>query len=101
VKQALFVALFELFEAFAQGDKLRIVLVLAQAGDELDLDFLGFLVRVLGIKQPSRTSASITRVSRSSRTVSRCTFSCTSSMVLAPRACQSSLPLPLGGFTDS
>ncbi len=26
--------------------------MLAQAGDELDLDFPGFLVRVLGIEQP-------------------------------------------------
>lgn len=45
-----------------------------------------------------RTSASITRVSRSSCTVSRCTFSCTNWTVFAPRACHSSLPWPLGGW---
>ena len=51
MEQALFVPFLELFEAFAQGDKLRIVFVPAQPGDELDLDFLGFLVRLFGIEQ--------------------------------------------------
>ena len=55
----------------------------------------------LASRRPSNTSASKTKVSMSSRMVSKCTFSWTSSIVLAPRACQSRLPLPLGGFTDS
>ena len=53
----------------------------------------------LGISSRSSSmSASSTSVSRSSRTASTWTFSWISSMVLAPSACQSSLPLPLGGL---
>jgi len=71
----------------------------------------GFTVEVQGIRAflpgsaslriSSNTCASITSVSTSSRTDSTWTFSLMSSTVFAPRACQSSLPLPLGGFTDS
>ena len=43
----------------------------------------------------------MTSVSRSSRTRSTWMFSWIRSSVFAPRACHSSLPLPLGGFTDS
>ncbi len=48
----------------------------------------------------SSRSASSTRVSRSSRSVSTWTFWWISSMVLAPRECQISLPWPLDGCTD-
>jgi hypothetical protein len=101
VQQSLFRFLLEFFQALAQSDKLRVVLVLAQPGDEFDFDLLGFLAGSLASSSPSSTSASITRVSRSSRTVSRCTFSWAKSMVFAPSVCLSSLPWPLGGFTES
>ena len=48
----------------------------------------------------SNRSASSTKVSRSSRTASTCTFWWISSMVLAPSECQISLPWPLEGCTD-
>ena len=100
-EQALLVALLDLLQPLAQRHELGIAEVLAQAGDELDLDLLGLLAGLGVRKNLFQHSASRTSVSRSSRTDSTWTFSWMSSTVLAPRACQSSLPLPLGGFTDS
>ena len=101
-QEALLVALLDLFQPLAQRGELGVAEVLAEAGDELDLDLLALLRRIGVFEDVLRApAASMTSVSTSSRTDSTWTFSLMSSTVFAPRACQSSLPLPLGGLTDS